>query len=106
MHKLDAVDVLAVVLLTIGVGLFGWGLYLDPPSSLNNLVAVHFGDWTPGFAGRPIIDVDRGIDSLDPTLRLLRGTPILHDAHSHRGSDRSRPRSSVSVRGRGIEESA
>jgi len=48
-NKLDAVDVLAVVLLTIGAALFGWGLYLDPPSSLNNLVAVHFGDWTPGF---------------------------------------------------------
>ncbi len=49
MHKVDAVDVLAVVLLAIGAGLFGWGLYLDPPASLNNLVAVHFGDWTPGF---------------------------------------------------------
>jgi hemoglobin-like flavoprotein len=48
-QKRDAVDALAVALLSIGLGLFAWGLYLVPPASLADLVAVHFGDWTPGL---------------------------------------------------------
>ncbi len=49
MRKLDFIDVLALLLIVIGAGLFAYGLSLDPPSSLEELVLNQFGDWTPGF---------------------------------------------------------
>jgi hemoglobin-like flavoprotein len=49
MHKVDSVDVLAYTLLAIGLALFGWGLALDPPDSLDGLVTTQYVDWTPGF---------------------------------------------------------
>lgn len=49
MHRFDAVDLLASVLLVLGLGLFAWGLMLDTPSSLDDLVHGHYADWTPGF---------------------------------------------------------
>jgi len=48
-RKLDIIDVLALLLIVIGAGLFAYGLSLDPPSSLEELVLTQFGDWTPGF---------------------------------------------------------
>jgi len=48
-RKLDFIDVLALLLIVIGAGLFAYGLSLDPPSSLEELVLTQFGDWTPGF---------------------------------------------------------
>jgi nitric oxide dioxygenase len=36
-------------LLAIGLGLFAWGYYLDPPDSFRQLTLNHFGDWTPGL---------------------------------------------------------
>ena len=50
MHRFDAVDVFALTLLAIGAGLMMWGLYLQPPATINELVLGHFGDWAPGFA--------------------------------------------------------
>ena len=49
MRKLDLIDGLAALLIAIGFGLFIYGLSLDPPASLEELVQIHFGDWTPGF---------------------------------------------------------
>jgi hemoglobin-like flavoprotein len=49
MPKFDLVDLLAVTLLLAGVGLFAWGLQLDPPATAQELVSVTFGDWTPGL---------------------------------------------------------
>ena len=49
MRKYDAVDVLAVVLLVLGVWIFFWGVYIDPPDSMNQFVLTHFGDWSPGL---------------------------------------------------------
>jgi hemoglobin-like flavoprotein len=48
-QKFDFVNVFAVTLLAIGVSLFAWGWYLDPPESFRQLMLIHFGDWTPGF---------------------------------------------------------
>ncbi len=48
-RKLDFIDVLALLLIVVGAGLFAYGLSLDPPSSLEELVLTQFGDWTPGF---------------------------------------------------------
>ena len=48
-RKLDIIDVLALLLIVIGAGLFAYGLSLNPPSSLEELVLTQFGDWTPGF---------------------------------------------------------
>jgi nitric oxide dioxygenase len=48
-QKIDFVNVFALILLAIGVGLFAWGWYLDPPESFRQLMLSHFGDWTPGF---------------------------------------------------------
>ena len=48
-RKLDLIDVLALLLIVVGAGLFAYGLSLDPPSSLEELVLTQFGDWTPGF---------------------------------------------------------
>jgi nitric oxide dioxygenase len=48
-RKLDFIDVLALLLIVIGAGLFAYGLSLEPPSSLEELVLTQFGDWTPGF---------------------------------------------------------
>jgi hypothetical protein len=47
--KLDLIDILALVFVATGGGLFAYGLVLDPPSSVDELVLVHFGDWAPGF---------------------------------------------------------
>ena len=44
MRKLDFIDVLALLLIVIGAGLFAYGLSLDPPSSLEELVVTQFGD--------------------------------------------------------------
>ncbi len=49
MRKLDLIDVLALLLIVVGAGLYAYGLSLDPPSSLKELVLTQFGDWTPGF---------------------------------------------------------
>jgi hemoglobin-like flavoprotein len=49
LRKLDLIDGLAVLLIAVGFALFIFGLSLDPPGSLEELVQVHFGDWTPGF---------------------------------------------------------
>lgn len=49
MHRFDAVDLLAYVLLAIGLALFAWGLMLDTPTSMDDLVRGHYADWTPGF---------------------------------------------------------
>ncbi len=43
-RKLDIIDVLALLLIVIGAGLFAYGLSLDPPSSLKELVLSQFGD--------------------------------------------------------------
>ncbi len=48
-RKLDLVDVLALLLIVVGAGLFAYGLSLDPSSSLEELVLTQFGDWTPRF---------------------------------------------------------
>lgn len=49
MPKFDFVDLLASTLLLAGIGLFGWGMYIAPPASIQELVSVTFGDWTPGL---------------------------------------------------------
>ena len=49
MRKFDFVDIFALILLAVGVGLFAWGWYLDPPESFRQLTLSHFGDWTPGL---------------------------------------------------------
>ena len=49
MRRLDFVDAFALILLLSGVGVFGWGWYLDPPGSVTYLVLNHFGDWAPGL---------------------------------------------------------
>ena len=49
MRKLDLIDVLALLFIVVGVGLFAYGLFLDPPSSFDEVLLTHFGDWTPGF---------------------------------------------------------
>jgi len=48
-RKLDLIDVLALLFIVAGAGLFAYGLFLDPPSSLEEFVLASFGDWTPGF---------------------------------------------------------
>lgn len=48
-HRFDLVESFAVTLLAVGAGLVVWGLYLEPPGSINELVLSHFGDWSPGF---------------------------------------------------------
>jgi len=48
-RKLDLIDVLALLFIVVGVGLFAYGLFLDPPSSFDEVLLTHFGDWTPGF---------------------------------------------------------
>jgi hemoglobin-like flavoprotein len=40
---------LALLFIVVGVGLFAYGLSLDPPSSIQEMLFTHFGDWTPGF---------------------------------------------------------
>jgi len=47
--KFDFVDLLAFTLLLAGIGLSGWGMYIAPPASIQELVSVTFGDWTPGL---------------------------------------------------------
>lgn len=47
--KIDSVDLVAAVLLVVGLLLFAWGWLLDPPASANQLVLTHFGDWAPGL---------------------------------------------------------
>ncbi len=49
MRKLDLIDVLALLFIVVGVGLFAYGLFLDPPSSFDEMLLTHFGDWAPGF---------------------------------------------------------
>ena len=49
MRKLDVIDALALILISVGFALFAYGLSLDPPSSMAELVVNHFGDWSPGF---------------------------------------------------------
>jgi len=47
--KFDTVDLVAAVLLAVGLILFAWGSLLAPPVSANQLVLTHFGDWVPGL---------------------------------------------------------
>ena len=49
MRKPDLIDVLAFILISVGFALFAYGVSLDPPSSMAELVVNHFGDWSPGF---------------------------------------------------------
>ena len=49
MRKYDLIDGLAILLIATGLALFIYGLSLNPPASLDDLVQTHFGDWTPGF---------------------------------------------------------
>lgn len=49
MNRLDITDGLAILLIGLGLTLFAYGLSLNPPGSIQNLVGTHFGDWTPGF---------------------------------------------------------
>jgi hemoglobin-like flavoprotein len=49
MHRFDSVDLLAFLLLAVGLALFAWGFAVDTPSSMNDLVERHYADWTPGF---------------------------------------------------------
>lgn len=49
MKKLDFIDGLAILLIGVGLALFFYGISLNPPSTLQQLVETHFGDWTPGF---------------------------------------------------------
>ncbi len=48
-RKLDLIDVLALLFIVVGASLFAYGLFLNPPSSLEEFVLASFGDWTPGF---------------------------------------------------------
>ena len=65
MVKLDLIDWLAIVLITLGGTLFLYGIYLDPPGSMQNLLLIHFGDWTPGFVtdGVLLLIINRVIHS-------------------------------------------
>ncbi len=49
MKKPDLIDVLALILISVGFALFAYGLSLDPPSSMPELIVDHFGDWSPTF---------------------------------------------------------
>ena len=49
MRRVDLIDVFAVLLIAAGLALFVYGLSLNPPNSLAELVETHFGDWTPGL---------------------------------------------------------
>lgn len=49
MRKYDLIDVFAIVLITVGVSLFLYGVSISPPSSMQELVRIHFGDWAPGL---------------------------------------------------------
>jgi hemoglobin-like flavoprotein len=48
-RKPNLIDVFALILISVGLALFAYGLSLDPPSSMGELVVGHFGDWSPGF---------------------------------------------------------
>ena len=65
MLKLDVIDALAIVLITLGGTLFVYGIYLDPPASMRDLLLIHFGDWTPGFVtdGVLLLIINRVIHS-------------------------------------------
>lgn len=49
LRKLDLIDSLAILLIVIGIILFLYGLSLNPPGSIDDIIETHFGDWTPGF---------------------------------------------------------
>ena len=49
MRKLDLIDILALLFIVVGAGLFAYGLFLDPPSSFDEMLLTHFRDWAPGF---------------------------------------------------------
>jgi nitric oxide dioxygenase len=65
LYKFDVVDAFAAVLLAIGTALFLWGMYLEPPGSINELISSHFGDWSPGFVidGLLLLVINRVIRS-------------------------------------------
>ena len=48
-RKLDLIDILALLLISTGIGLFLYGTSLAPPVTFSELIETHFGDWTPGF---------------------------------------------------------
>jgi hemoglobin-like flavoprotein len=54
-----------MILLFSGMGLFAWGLQLAPPESIQELVLVNFGDWTPGLVidGALLLILNRVIHS-------------------------------------------
>ncbi len=66
-RKLDVIDVLTLLLIVVGAGLFAHGLSLDPPSSLEELVLTQFGDWTSGI----IID--------DVLLLIIDSVILMHE---------------------------
>jgi nitric oxide dioxygenase len=47
--KWDLIDGLAILLIGLGITLFIYGISLNPPGSIQDLVQTQFGDWTPGF---------------------------------------------------------
>jgi uncharacterized protein YjbI with pentapeptide repeats len=49
LRRFDLIDGIAVLLIAAGLALFTYGLSLNPPGSFEELVQIHFGDWTPGF---------------------------------------------------------
>jgi hemoglobin-like flavoprotein len=49
LRKPDLIDGVAIALIAIGIFLFFYGLSLNPPVSINDVIQTHFGDWTPGF---------------------------------------------------------
>jgi hemoglobin-like flavoprotein len=63
LQKLDSVDAFAFFLLAIGLGLLFWGIVMEPPASINELVAGHYKDWTPGFVidGALLLELNRVI---------------------------------------------
>ncbi len=65
MYKFDLVEAFAISLLCAGAALFAWGLHMDPPGSIPELVSAHFGDWSPGFAvdGLLLLVINRVIRS-------------------------------------------
>ncbi len=65
MKKLDLIDGLAILLIVLGLTLFIYGISLNPPGSIQQLLETHFGDWTPGFVtdGVLLIVINRVIHS-------------------------------------------
>jgi len=48
-YAIDAIDAFGLALLLIGVIIFSWGLLINPPDSVSQLVVQFHEEWTPGF---------------------------------------------------------